>query len=213
MATRTALWLVPLLACTVVGTAVLSLAAVRASDSAQLLRLVAGADETVMTLDPVTLVSEVRLLARLETATVTVQKMVKGSRGEGVMLGMLEDSMLLVAHGSVIAGVDLERFGPEDITLGPDGIVFVDLPPAEIFSVDLDEGRTHVAHRHQGWFASADRDLETGARREAERAMREQAISLGLLDDADRQAEAVVEQLLLGVGVTAVRFEDPPASS
>ena len=55
--------------------------------------------------DPVTIVHEVRSLARLETIQYSVEKVVTADSGREFLKVLFGDRLLLVAHGTVIAGV------------------------------------------------------------------------------------------------------------
>src|SRR5512140_82627 len=87
--------------------------------------------------DPVTIIHEVRALARLETIQYSVEKVITAEIGGGVFDFLNKDRLLLVAHGTVIAGVDLQKLTTEDLKL--DGSVLkVRLPAAEVFIASLD---------------------------------------------------------------------------
>jgi len=57
--------------------------------------------------DPVTIIYEVQSLARLETIHYSVEKVITAETGQGPFGFLFGDRLLLVAHGSVIAGIDL----------------------------------------------------------------------------------------------------------
>src|SRR5690606_3480330 len=100
--------------------------------------------------DPVVIVREVRDLARLETASYSMEKVVRAERGQDVLWGALGETMIFVAHGEVIAGVDLAKMSEDDIQVVDPVTVQVHLPDAEIFNVVLDNNRSYVADRDTG---------------------------------------------------------------
>jgi len=59
--------------------------------------------------DPITIITEVRSLARLETIEYTVEKVITAEIGQGQLAFLFGDKLLFVAHGRVIAGIDLEK--------------------------------------------------------------------------------------------------------
>src|SRR6185369_6579599 len=56
--------------------------------------------------DPVTIISDIHALARLETIQYTVEKVVTCEVGQGNLGFLLGDKLLFVGHGFVIAGLD-----------------------------------------------------------------------------------------------------------
>src|SRR2546426_363678 len=66
-----------------------------------------------------------------------------------------ENRVLLVAHGVVKAGVDLQEIKPEDVRVD-DKKVVVKLPPARITDVYLDDKKTRVVDRTTGLLRAVD---------------------------------------------------------
>ncbi|NPA26437.1 MAG: DUF4230 domain-containing protein, partial [Chloroflexi bacterium] len=88
--------------------------------------------------DPITIVHQVRQLARLETVQYTIEKVITArTQPEGIWDVLFGDRLIFVAHGIVIAGVDLGKLGPDDIWF-EDGVLYVRLPEPEIFVATLD---------------------------------------------------------------------------
>lgn len=158
--------------------------------------------------DPVTIIHEVRSLARLETVQYTVEKVVTAETNQGALGFLFGDRLLFVAHGVVIAGVDLAKIGPEDLQLR-DGVLYVRLPPAEIFIATLDNQKSYVYNRDTGLLTKGQVHLETAARREAERLIRQAALEDGILDTAQRNAEAYLDRFFRSLGFPDVVFLTP----
>ncbi|RLC66770.1 MAG: hypothetical protein DRI48_03935 [Chloroflexi bacterium] len=162
--------------------------------------------------DPVTIIRQVRNLSRLETAFYTVEKVITAESGQGPFAFLLGDRLLLVAHGQVIAGVDLGRMGEEDIIVAEEGKVVVTLPPAEVLVVKLDNQDSYIFDRDTG-LVGMNPALESEARRAAEQEILNAALEDGILDMAQRNAEATVRQLILALGFREVIFAvSSPAS-
>lgn len=154
----------------------------------------------------------VRDLARLESASYHVERVIDMSSRQRRLFGLLEaeDSILLVAAADVVAGVDLSEIAEEDVHVSEDGRrVTVVLPVVRVLSARLDNDRTYVHHRDTDLLARRRESLETDARREAERTLEDAALEAGILERAQRNAAATVEALLRSLGFTDidVRFE------
>jgi hypothetical protein len=155
--------------------------------------------------DPVTIIREIRSLARLETIQYTVEKVITAQTSQGALDFLFEDRLLLVAHGIVIAGVDLEKLTPEDMWL-EGSVLNVRLPEAEVFIATLDNEKTYVYDRDTGILRKPIQDLETLARQAAEKTIREAAIEDGILDTARQNAETYLSRLFVALGYADVIF-------
>ena len=155
--------------------------------------------------DPVTVIHSVRSLARLETVQYTVEKVVTAEEGQNQLGFLFGDRLLFVAHGVVIAGVDLEKLQPQDLWT-QDGVLYVRLPTPEIFVATLDNQKSYVYDRDTGLLTHGDVQLETAARRTAEREIRQAALDDGILVTARRNAEAYLARLLRSLGFPEVIF-------
>jgi hypothetical protein len=155
--------------------------------------------------DPVTIINEIRPIARLETIQYTLEKVIIAEEGQELIAGLFGDRLLLVAHGTVIAGVDLSKLSAENLEFR-DGLLSIKLPDAEIFSASLDNDKTYVYDRDTGLFRKADRDLETLARQVAEAEILKAAIDDGILKQAAINAQVFLERLLEDLGYSQVIF-------
>ncbi len=154
---------------------------------------------------PATIVREVRSLSRLETVVYTVEKVITAESGQGALAFLFGDKLLLVAHGQVIAGVDLEKLREEDVKVTDDDRVVIVLPPAEVFVVRLDSEKTFVYDRETGLFGLKP-DLETAARLAAEQEILRAALADGILETADRNARSFLEGFIRSFGFQGVVF-------
>ncbi|MHB8778101.1 MAG: DUF4230 domain-containing protein [Anaerolineales bacterium] len=156
--------------------------------------------------DPVTYINEIRALARLETIQYSVEKVITAEVGQGALGFALGDKLLFVAHGVVIAGIDMEKLQPPDMRLD-DGVLYVHLPLAEIFIATLDNEKSYVYDRETGLFTKGNIDLETLARQTAEDEIRKAALEDGILVQAQRNAEAYLLKFFNALGYKIVLFE------
>jgi hypothetical protein len=153
--------------------------------------------------DSVTVVKQVQTLARLETAQYTLEKVIRAETGQD-LAPLFGDRLLFVAHGDVIAGVDLSKLQPSDVLVGPDGQVTVIMPAAEIFVVALDNDKSYVYDRQTGLFTKGDVNLETLARQSAEAELEKAAREDGILNLAQSNAGNVIDRLLRTLRFTNV---------
>jgi hypothetical protein len=156
--------------------------------------------------DPITIVHEVRSLARLETIQYSVEKVITAESGQGAFGFLFGDRLLFVAHGTVIAGIDLEKLTPSDLRV-EDGVLFVNLPDPEIFIASLSNEDSYIYQRDVGALTRGNQALETEARRAAETEILNAALEDGILEQAQVNAESYLLRLLLNLGYPDVVFE------
>ena len=157
--------------------------------------------------DPITIVNDIRDLARLETVQYSVERVITAETGQGIFSALFGDRLLFVAHGVLIAGVDLQKLGADDLWVTPDGALHVRLPAPEIFIATLDNEKSYVYDRDTGLLTKGNTDLETEARRVAEQAITEAALEDGILEIAGENAELFFSLLLRDLGYDRVIFE------
>ncbi len=156
--------------------------------------------------DPVTIVREVRSLARLETIQYTVEKVITAETGQGALGFLFGDRLLFIAHGVVIAGVDLDRVTPDDIRFDEQGRAYLRLPAPEVFVATLDNERSYVYDRDTGLLTRGDLTLEAAARKAAEDEIRQAALEDGILEQARVNAESALYRLLRALNIPDVIF-------
>lgn len=158
--------------------------------------------------DPVTIIHDVRSLARLETIQYTIEKVITAEIGQGTFDFLFGDRLIFVAHGVVIAGIDMEKLGPENLQL-ENGALYVTLPPAEIFIATLDNEKSYVYDRNTGALTHGDSNLETTARQAAEEEIYKAAVEDGILELAQQNAENYLEKFFDALGYDNVIFLNP----
>ena len=158
--------------------------------------------------DPITIVHEVRAVARLETVQYSIERVITAETGQNIFGNLFGDRLLFVAHGIVIAGVDMQKLQPEDMWL-ENGVLHVRMPEPEIFISTLDNEKSYVYDRETGIFSKGNVDLETEARQVAEDSIEEAALEDGILETARRNAELYFSLLLRDLGYQEVIFEPP----
>lgn len=164
--------------------------------------------------DPVTIVREINDMARLETASVSLEKLVTAKQNDDVLWGALGETMIFVAYGDVIAGVDMAKIEIGDLQVVDPITVMVNLPETEILVTRLDNERSYVADRDTGLllsvFGNSDPQLETQVRQVAEREILTAALAGDLMQRADVNAHQYMQEFLVGLGFENVIFTDGP---
>ncbi len=158
--------------------------------------------------DPVTVINQVRTLARLETVQYTVEKVITAESGQGPLGFLFGDKLLLVAHGVVIAGIDMVKLQTGDVRIDAQGTIYIVIPAAEVFTATLDNNKTYVYSRDTGLLAPK-KDLETTARQAAEQQILKAAH--GRRHPATPRsptAKSYLQRFLLSIGLKQVVFID-----
>lgn len=152
----------------------------------------------------------IQSLARLEGVSFHMERVVDIKSKEQALWGLVEaeDSILLVAVGDVVAGVDLNKLRPGDITLSePAHQARIVLPPPEVFSSRLDSQRTYVHSRETDLLAEGGHGLETEARKRAEVTIHDAALQAGILEHARRNTAHTIRALAGSFGYQNVIVE------
>ena len=155
--------------------------------------------------DPITYINEIRALARLETIQYSIEKVITGEMGSGTFDAFFGDKILFVAHGTVIAGIDMEKLKPEHMRF-ENGVLTVKLPPAEVFIATLDNEKSYVYDRQTGILTKPDPNLEPLVRQKAEEEILKAAIEDGILEQAKVNAEAYLTRFFAALGFPNVIF-------
>jgi hypothetical protein len=162
------------------------------------------------TLDARAVIKEVRQLNELVTVRYSVEKVI-GMQEARPPLGT--ESILLLVQGKVLAGIDLAGLTPNNVTMrgrGKDLVAVIRLPPPHLSDAFLDERYTKVWDRHITWWTpwiSPDVDLEHKARLQALDEIKHAALDMGILAEAQRNAETSIRTLLQAFGIPKSIFD------
>ncbi|MEI7845316.1 MAG: DUF4230 domain-containing protein [Chloroflexota bacterium] len=149
--------------------------------------------------DPVSIIQEVRSLARLETIQYSVEKVITAEIGQGNFGFLFGDRLLFVAHGYVIAGIDMSKLEADDLQI-VGGVLHVRLPQTEIFTTALDNNKSYIYDRETGLLSKGDQNLEANARQSAENEIKKAALEDGILKTAQQNAETYLSRLFDALG-------------
>jgi Protein of unknown function (DUF4230) len=153
-------------------------------------------------LDSPSVLVQIKQLKQLVTVRYSIQRVV----------GMTEpkepfgsESILLMVEGEALAGVDLANLTQNDCILSEGNRkVLIALPPAKLFDTYLDEKQIKIWDHHVTWWTPwvpFNPDLEHKARLQALNEVRSAALNMGILDEAQRNAETAIRDLLAALGI------------
>jgi hypothetical protein len=160
-------------------------------------------------IDMTTLVTQVRELQRLETASMRVVHVGRVTQTYKLVPDALAgDEITFLATGDVIAGIDLAQIKQNDVWRSPDGTLNLRLPPPQILITRVDNTESRVIARKTGVLRRADIDLETRARQHAEQNIRQESLRKGILTLAQQNGEKKMADFLHALGFARVRFTE-----
>lgn len=160
--------------------------------------------------DPATYITQVQSLARLETIQYSVEQVITAETGQGTFSFLFGDKLLFVAHGTVIAGIDMGKVQASDMQM-QNGQLHVHLPASEVFVATLDNDKSYVYDRQTGALTKGDQNLETTARQAAEQKIRDAAIKDGILDVAEKNAVSYLSRFFAALGYPNAVIDFAPA--
>ncbi|AKH32892.1 hypothetical protein XF24_00563 [candidate division SR1 bacterium Aalborg_AAW-1] len=156
-----------------------------------------------------TIVDKLQSTSKLSSATMTVTKILESQKDlSDTLLGfeilgqiekvLFDDKMIMTVEGVVNAGIDLSKITTGDVQVvreGTNTFIKINLPDADIFDVYLTE-KTKPFERSIGILSKGDVNLETQMRNQAIQAIRTEALSGTLLEQATTSAQTTITKLL-----------------
>lgn len=151
-----------------------------------------------------TAVQELAELATIKQSMAHVFR--KESEAGGTLARIFgKDHVLLVAHGEVVAGVDLKELKSEDVVIAGDR-VSIRLPPPKILYSRLLEENTYVVDRKTGLLVKFDMDLERQARVVALNHFVQASRAQMILPQSAKRARVLIENLLKQLGYRTIEI-------
>lgn len=155
-------------------------------------------------------VQQIQRLSRLETSSYSIQTVVTVERPGG-LFGIGRQKVLVVVQGTVVAGIDLSKLRPEDVTVSPDGKrIKLRMPDAEILSRYLDEGATQLYDHQTGLFTQPDSSLVIEAQQMGMSRVMQAACDGGVMKRATDNGQQSLRDVLMLLGFENVEFENKP---
>lgn len=153
---------------------------------------------------------QVKAIADLTTVQMLLSAIVEADQAR--VGNIVYERLILLACGRVKAGVDLSKMADADITVSADGkTAQVRLPQAQLLDAYLIDDpsqpcTTKVYDRTNLILIPASKDLEGVAREKAVKAITDTALQAGVIAEADKNARAAIERLLINSGFEKVVF-------
>jgi hypothetical protein len=153
------------------------------------------------------LLQRVQTLSELVTVKYTMEKVEVWDDPPPAILSLFagDNRILLLAQGTVKAGIDLSQLKPEDIQVH-DKTITIKLPPARITDCYINDKETQVIERTTGLFRSFDKDLEQKIRNLVLADMKSDALRGGIRAEADERARKQLASLFTVMGFEKVEF-------
>lgn len=160
---------------------------------------------TRKTVDTPALIQQIQQLNELVTVKYTIQKVI-GLEEEKVPFG--SEKVLLMVQATVKAGVDLSTLTTQQVTCASNS-VSIQLPAPTITDVYVNEKATQVWDRSKTWWTPwvpFSRDLEQKARVAALESAQAAAVEMGILSNAQQNAQMAIRELFRVAVVKDVTF-------
>jgi len=162
---------------------------------------------TRRTVDTPAVVQQIQRLSELVTVKYSIQKVI-GLEEEKVPFG--SEKVLLMVQATVLGGVDLSQVSTQDVTSAAAGSLAIRLPAPRVLHVFINDNETKVWDRRKTWWTpwvDFNPELEQNARRAALEAVQQAALQMGILSNAQHNAETTVREFLRTAGISNITFE------
>src|SRR2546428_6663936 len=161
---------------------------------------------TRRTVDTPALLQQIQRLNELVTVKYSIQKVI-GLEEQKVPFG--SEKVLLMVRATVLGGVDLSQVSTQDVTSVDAGSLAISLPAPRVMHVFVNDNETKVWDRSKTWWTpwvDFNPELEQNARRAALEAVQQAALQMGILSNAQQNAETTIREFLHTAGITNVTF-------
>ncbi len=162
---------------------------------------------TRRTVDPPAIVRQIQQLNELVTVKYTIEKVI-GLEEQKVPFG--SEKVLLLVRATVLGGVDLAQLSNDDVSVSDAGAVTIRLPAPRVMHVFVNDNETRVWDRSKTWWTpwvALNPELEQNARRAALEDVQQAALQMGILSNAQQNAESGIREFLRAVNLSNVTFE------
>ena len=166
-----------------------------------------GSRAPLLDYDTPMLLQQVQTLSELVTVKYTLEKVEVWDDPPAPVLSLFsgDNRILLLAQGTVKAGIDLSQIKPADIQIHEKTIT-IKLPAARITDCYLNDKETRVIERTTGLFRSFDKDLEQKIRNTVLADMKSDAMRGGIRAEADDRAHKQLASFFTLMGFEKVEF-------
>ena len=161
-----------------------------------------------------TVVTQIQSLGRLETVSFTIEKVISyDPNANNAFAHLFGDSKkLFVAHGDVVAGIDLSKLGPNDVQRIGNSIT-LNLPAPQILSATVDPNRSQVYDANTGFYSLFPSNVDPNTMLQiltsAQGSLRTDACQADILQKASDNAKNQLTAFLTTVGFQNVVVNIP----
>ena len=151
-------------------------------------------------------VQQIQRLSELVTVKYSIQKVI-GLEEQKVPFG--SEKVLLMVQATVLGGVDLSQISTQDVTGADTGSLTINLPAPRVMHVFVNDNETKVWDRSKTWWTpwvAFNPELEQNARRAALEAVQQAALQMGILSNAQQNAENTLREFFAPSGISNVAF-------
>lgn len=172
-------------------------------------------EHSVIVIDSEAVVQEVQLLGRLELVKYKIKDVFRSTTTDSVgrkyWFGKMEvrSEIMLVVAGEAIGCIDLAKLTVQDIRIDAD-TVYVRVPEPEVCVFKIDHQNTEVMNtKFDSWDWRKDKEANqiATALKEAEKAVEQNALNLGILTETRNQAGPFLTALFEKFGFAKVVLE------
>lgn len=158
----------------------------------------------IRSLNSESILTQVKQLKDLATVRYSLQRVVGLTEPRGAFG---EESILLMVQGEIQAGVNLADLKPGDVTKSGNHVIAIRLPHAKLLNTYINEKQTKLWDRHITWWTPwipPDPDLEHKARLQALEDLQTTALQMGILTEAQKNAENAICEFLKAFKIEVV---------
>ncbi len=167
--------------------------------------------EIIVTDTTKAVITELRAVSKLETAEMTITKIMEAEKDlvdiipsmsfdDAIQDMLFQDKMIFKLEWTIVAGIDFEKLNTGDIITNIDWSVTIILPAAEILHVIIDENSK--PYDRIIWVLTKGKvEMETQIRNKAKADMKIEAIEVGILESAEKNAIDSLTTLLSGMDI------------
>lgn len=142
------------------------------------------------------ILTQIRDLNRLESNTFYFDTIIRTQKdGNWYKLWQDSEKGIFVVKGNVVAGIDLDLLKPEHIHIDENQHIHIDLPAAEILSVQLQHIETYDLHTGLLNLLHPDNTVFNLVQTQAKQQLLEQACHNGILNQAQQRAQQQLTHL------------------
>ena len=149
--------------------------------------------------DPVTYITEIRSLARLETIQYSATQVVEHQTNQGTFGFLWGTKILVKVQGRLTAGIDMSKIEPQQMRY-EGNVLYITLPPAEILSFEIDEDKTQAWDLQNGLFVDVDPNSVLEALSVGKEQILKVAMEDGILTQAQINAESFLTRFFAALG-------------